>query len=123
MESPTLAIRNSHHIGPLRQDLEPIAKAGLVAFSCVVSKALMTSYKGNKKLFGTDPIAFACPRKGKEPVVWDMSTSSMSFMEIEVAVNKKGKNTTGLCCRQIRQPNIGFRGSHGRWDVITFRKT
>ena len=85
----TLAIRNSHHIGPLRQDLEPIAKAGLVAFSCVVSKALMTSFKGNKKLFGTDPIAFACPRKGKEPVVWDMSTSSMSFMEIEVASTKK----------------------------------
>ena len=84
----TLAIRNSHHIGPLRQDLEPIAKAGLVAFSCVVSKALMTSYKGNKKLFGTDPIAFACPRKGTEPVVWDMSTSSMSFMEIEVASTK-----------------------------------
>ena len=85
----TLAIRNSHHIGPLRQDLEPIAKAGLIAFSCVVSKALMTSYRGNKKLFGTDPIAFACPRKGKEPVVWDMSTSSMSFMEIEVASTKK----------------------------------
>lgn len=84
----TLAIRNSHHIGPLRHDLEPIADAGLVAFSCVVSKALMTPYRGTKKIFGTDPIAFACPRKGKEPIVWDMSSSSMSFMEIEVASTK-----------------------------------
>ena len=87
----TLTIRNSHHIGPLRHDLEPIAEAGLVAFSCVVSKALMTPYKGKKKVFGTDPIAFACPRKGKEPIVWDMSSSSMSFMEIELASTKKEK--------------------------------
>ncbi|MBT4353877.1 MAG: Ldh family oxidoreductase [Rhodospirillaceae bacterium] len=87
----TLAIRNSHHIGPLKHDIEPIAEAGLVAFSCVVSKALMTSYKGKKKIFGTDPIAFACPRTGKEPVVWDMSSSSMSFMEIEVASTKNEK--------------------------------
>lgn len=81
----TLAIRNSHHIGPLRHDLEPIAEAGLVTFSCAVSKALMTPYAGTRKIFGTDPIAFACPRQGEPPIVWDMSTSSMSFMEIEVA--------------------------------------
>ncbi|MBH69626.1 MAG: lactate dehydrogenase [Rhodospirillaceae bacterium] len=87
----TLAIRNSHHIGPLRHDLEPLAEAGLVAFSCVVSKALMTSYSGTKKVFGTDPIAFACPRTGKDPIVWDMSTSAMSFMEIEVASTRSEK--------------------------------
>lgn len=81
----TLAIRNAHNIGPLRHDLEPLAEAGLVAFTCVVSRPHMTPHGGNSRLFGTDPIAFACPRKGAEPIVWDMATSAVSLMEIRLA--------------------------------------
>jgi delta1-piperideine-2-carboxylate reductase len=81
----TMALRNAHNIGPLRHDLEPLADAGLVAFTCVVSRPHMTPHGGTKKLFGTDPIAFACPRSGAEPIVWDMATSAVSLMEIRVA--------------------------------------
>jgi delta1-piperideine-2-carboxylate reductase len=81
----TMALRNAHNIGPLRHDLEPLAEAGLVAFTSVVSRPHMTPHGGAKKLFGTDPIAFACPRAGSEPIVWDMATSAVSLMEIRVA--------------------------------------
>jgi delta1-piperideine-2-carboxylate reductase len=102
----TLALRNAHNIGPLRHDLEPLAEAGLVAFTCVVSRPHMTPHGGTKKLFGTDPIAFACPRRDAAPIVWDMATSAVSLMEIRVAaangeaippnaaVDKHGQPTT-----------------------------
>ena len=86
----TMAIRNAHNIGPLRHDLEPLADAGLVAFTCVVSRPHMTPHGGTKKLFGTDPIAFACPRRDAEPIVWDMATSAVSLMEIKVAAETGG---------------------------------
>jgi delta1-piperideine-2-carboxylate reductase len=102
----TMALRNAHNIGPLRHDLEPLAEAGLVAFTCVVSRPHMTPHGGNRKMFGTDPIAFACPRRDAEPIVWDMATSAVSLMEIKVAaeageaippnaaVDKHGQPTT-----------------------------
>ncbi len=102
----TMALRNAHNIGPLRHDLEPLAEAGLVAFTGVVSRPHMTPHCGTRKLFGTDPIAFACPRRDAEPIVWDMATSAVSLMEIRVAaetgetippdaaVDKHGRPTT-----------------------------
>ncbi|MBM86071.1 MAG: lactate dehydrogenase [Rhodospirillaceae bacterium] len=81
----TLAIRNGHNVGPLRHDVEPLAEAGLVAFTCVVSRPHMTPHRGARKIFGTDPIAFACPRREGPPIVWDMATSAISLMEMRVA--------------------------------------
>ena len=118
----TLAIRNSHHIGPLRHDLEPIAEAGLVAFSCVVSKALMTPYSGTKKIFGTDPIAFACPRQGEPPIVWDMSTSSMSFMEIEVASKSRAQIPPDSAVDELGNPTTDSVAAINGGMLLPFAK-
>lgn len=84
----TLAVRNAHHVSALRYDLEPLSEAGLIAFTGVVSRPHMTPHGGHRKIFGTDPIAFACPRPDGPPIVWDMATSAVSLMEIHVAAGR-----------------------------------
>jgi delta1-piperideine-2-carboxylate reductase len=73
-----LAIHNSHHFAALWPDIEPFAAAGLIALSMVNTRPWMTVWNGKQKVLGTNPIAFACPRAGGDPVVWDQASSIMS---------------------------------------------
>jgi delta1-piperideine-2-carboxylate reductase len=116
----TLAIRNAHNIGPLRQDLEPLAEAGLVAFTCVVSRPLMTPHGGNKKIFGTDPIAFACPRKDAEPIVWDMATSAVSLMEIKLAAETGEEIPPNAALDKHGQPTTDSRAASDGGLLLPF---
>ncbi len=120
-----LAIRNAHNIGPLRQDIEPLATQGLMAFTCVVSRPHMAPHGGNRKFFGTNPIAFACPRTDAEPLVWDMSTSAVSLMEIQMAsktgapipknsaIDKNGQPTTNSKIAADEGTLLPFSGHKG----------
>jgi delta1-piperideine-2-carboxylate reductase len=116
----TLAIRNAHNIGPLRHDLEPLAEAGLVAFTCVVSRPHMTPHGGTKRLFGTDPIAFACPRKGAEPIVWDMATSAVSLMEIHVAAKTGAAIPANAAVDKHGQPTTDSRAAADGGMLLPF---
>lgn len=71
-----LAIRNSHHFAALWPDVEPLAGDGLVALALVNSMACVVPSGGTTALFGTNPIAFAAPRAGHEPLVFDLATSA-----------------------------------------------
>ena len=48
----------------------------------------MAPYGGNKPLFGTNPIAFAWPRPGRNPVVVDMATAAMALGEVQIAARE-----------------------------------
>ena len=80
-----LAINNSHHMAALWPETEMIAEQGLVAFACTSYKPAVAPAGASKPLFGTNPISFAWPRKGKTPVVYDMATASMAMGEVQVA--------------------------------------
>ena len=80
-----LAINNSHHMAAMWPETEMIAEQGLVAFACTSYKPMVAPAGGKKSLFGTNPISFAWPRKGKTPVVYDMATASMAMGEVQVA--------------------------------------
>ena len=58
-----LAIRNSHHFAALWTDVEPLADAGLVAFAFGNGRSRVVPFGGGRRLFGTNPMAFACPRR------------------------------------------------------------
>jgi ureidoglycolate dehydrogenase (NAD+) len=45
---------------------------------------------GKQPYFGTNPIAFACPRLEKEPFCLDMATSMIPWNKVEAA-RKTGK--------------------------------
>jgi delta1-piperideine-2-carboxylate reductase len=73
-----LAIANSHHFAALWPDIEPFAHDGFIALTMVNSRSRIIVWDGARKALGTNPIAFACPRQGKPPIVWDQASSIMS---------------------------------------------
>nr|MBA3898133.1 Ldh family oxidoreductase [Sphingomonadaceae bacterium] len=83
-----LAIRNSHHFAALWPDVEPFADAGLVAIAFVNSRSRIVPAGGNAKLFGTNPMAFACPRRDGPPMIWDQASSVMAHGEILLAAKE-----------------------------------
>lgn len=80
-----LAIHNSHHFAALWPDVEPFADEGLVALSVVNSMTCVVPHGARKPLFGTNPIAFAAPCAGHDPIVFDMATSAMAHGDVQIA--------------------------------------
>jgi (2R)-3-sulfolactate dehydrogenase (NADP+) len=70
-----LAIQRSYSIGVLGHPVEDIAARGLVALAVTNGPPNMAPWGGRRKVFGTNPIAFAVPRDGQPPLVVDQSTT------------------------------------------------
>ncbi|AVP58309.1 Ldh family oxidoreductase [Pulveribacter suum] len=83
-----LAIRNSHHFAALWPDVEPLAEQGLVGLALVNSMACVVPHGGTRPLFGTNPIAFAAPRDGHPPLVFDLATSAMAHGDVQIAARE-----------------------------------
>lgn len=82
-------IRNSHHAGQLCAHVEALAEAGLVAIMVANTPKAMAPWGGAQAVFGTNPIAFACPAPDGPPMVIDMSLSEVARGKI-VAASKTG---------------------------------
>ncbi|NLC36986.1 MAG: Ldh family oxidoreductase, partial [Alcaligenaceae bacterium] len=83
-----LAIHDSHHFAALWPDVEPYARQGFVALTFVNSMASVVPHGGRRPLFGTNPIAFAAPRAGAEPLVFDLATSAMAHGDVQIAARE-----------------------------------
>lgn len=70
-----MAIRRSYSIGVLGHPVEDLAEQGLVGLAMTNSPPNMAAWRGRKKLFGTNPIAFAAPRAGAPPLVVDQAST------------------------------------------------
>ena len=71
-------IRRSHHCGAAGRPVEALAEQGLVAILFANSPAAMAPWGGARAVFGTNPIAFACPLPNRAPIVVDLSTSKVA---------------------------------------------
>ena len=80
-----LAIRHSHHFAALWPDVERFAADGFVALAAVNGRRRMVAWDGKRKVFGTNPMAFACPRPGHLPLVWDQASSVIAQGEVLLA--------------------------------------
>lgn len=101
-----LAINNSCHFSALWFEVEQLAKREVAAIAICPSYSCVVPFGGSKPLFGTNPLAFAWPRPGKLPYVFDFATSVVARGEIELckrdrkeipvgwAVDKDGNPTT-----------------------------
>ncbi|MBV8537678.1 MAG: Ldh family oxidoreductase [Alphaproteobacteria bacterium] len=83
-----VSVGNSHHFGVAAYHIEPLADQGLVALAFGNSPAAIAPWGGTKPVFGTNPIAFACPCPGREPLVIDLSLSKVARGKIMVAAQK-----------------------------------
>ncbi len=80
-----VAIGHSHHFGVAAQAVEPFARQGLIALAFANSPAAMAPWGGRRALYGTNPIAFACPRATGEPLVIDLSLSRVARGKVMLA--------------------------------------
>ncbi|NVZ60466.1 Ldh family oxidoreductase [Pseudomonas gingeri] len=99
-----LAIRNSHHFAALWPDVEPFAYDGLVALSVVNSMTCVVPHGAERPLFGTNPIAFAAPRAGSDPIVFDLATSAMAHGDVQIAARKGEQLPDGIGVDRDGQP-------------------
>ncbi|RDJ21486.1 Ldh family oxidoreductase [Bosea caraganae] len=84
-------IRRSSHCGAAGLHVERLAEQGLVALLFANTPAAIAPWGGSKPVFGTNPIAFAAPLAGREPVVIDMALSKVARGPI-VAARQKGES-------------------------------
>lgn len=84
------AISRSHHCGAAGHPVERLAEAGLVALMFANTPAAIAPWGGSTALFGTNPIAFACPYPGHAPIVVDLSLSRVARGNI-MAAKQRGE--------------------------------
>jgi delta1-piperideine-2-carboxylate reductase len=90
-----LAIRDSHHFSALWPDVEPFARDGLIAIAFVSGLACVLPAGGHKPVFGTNPMAFAAPVAGSDPLVFDQATSAISNGDVRIAAREGAKVPPG----------------------------
>ena len=78
-------IANSHHFGAAGYHVERMAERGLIGLAFGNSPQAIAPWGGSKGLFGTNPIAFAAPRREAPPLVIDMGLSKVARGNIMVA--------------------------------------
>jgi (2R)-3-sulfolactate dehydrogenase (NADP+) len=83
-----VAVRHSHHFGVAGHHAEKLAANGLAALAFGNSPAGIGPWGGNRALYGTNPIAFACPRAKEPPLVIDLSLSKVARGRIKLAADR-----------------------------------
>ncbi|TLF47826.1 Ldh family oxidoreductase [Halomonas urmiana] len=85
-----ISIARSHHFGVAGAPVEAAARQGLMAMAFSNAPAAMAPWGGNRPLYGTNPIAFACPRRDAEPLLIDLSLSRVARGKVMLA-KKQGQ--------------------------------
>jgi (2R)-3-sulfolactate dehydrogenase (NADP+) len=83
-------IHRSHHAGVMALTVERFALQGLTALMFANAPASMAAWGGKKRLFGTNPIAFATPVANDDPLVIDLALSTVAAGKI-MAARQKGE--------------------------------
>lgn len=86
-----VAIGNSHHCGVAGRHVERLAAKELVGIVFANTPAAIAPWGGRRPLYGTNPIALACPRKNGPPLVVDLSMSVAARGKV-VAAAQKGES-------------------------------
>lgn len=120
-----LAVTNALNVAALWPETERLAEEGLVAFAYVSAIPYVAPAGGTKPLFGTNPMAFAWPRDGHPPLVFDQAASASARGEIQIrlrdgkalpdgwAIGPDGKptNDPAVALAGAQLPFGGYKGS------------
>lgn len=83
-----LAIRDSHHFAALWPDVEPFAREGFVALAMVNSMSSVVPHGAHEAVYGTNPLGFAAPRWGDDPLVFDQASSALANGDVQIAARE-----------------------------------
>lgn len=83
-----VGIQEMGHSGAIGYFAEQAAKQGMVALTVCQSDPMVVPFGGTESYFGTNPIAFASPRKSGDPILFDMATTVQAWGKILDARSK-----------------------------------
>ena len=120
-----LSLVGVHHFAALWPETEYLADRGFVGIACTAYMPAVAPAGSNEALFGTNPLSFAWPRPGHNPVVYDMATASMAMGDVQIAardgrevplgtgLDANGQPTTdpAAIARGVLLPFGGYKGS------------
>jgi (2R)-3-sulfolactate dehydrogenase (NADP+) len=106
-----VAIGRSHHFGVAGFHVERLASRGLVSFLLGNSPAAMAPWGGSKGVFGTNPLAFACPRRHGPPLVVDLSLSHAARGRIMMSAQQGEPIPAGWALDAAGQPTCDARAA------------
>lgn len=116
-----IGIKHSHHFGVAGHHVEDAANRGLMALAFSNTPAAIAPWGGARALYGTNPIAFACPRadgpngEQRPPLVIDLSVSTVARGKVVLAA-KAGQTIPDDWAldadgRATTDPKVGLEGS------------
>ncbi|GHD63935.1 sulfolactate dehydrogenase [Thalassobaculum fulvum] len=116
-----IGIKHSHHFGVAGHHVEDAANRGLMALAFSNTPAAIAPWGGARALYGTNPIAFACPRadgpdgEKRPPLVIDLSVSTVARGKVVLAA-KAGETIPDDWAldadgRPTTDPKVGLEGS------------
>ncbi len=82
------AVHRSHHFGQAGYHVERLAGRGLVGLVFGNSPKAIAPWGGREGVFGTNPIAFAAPRREGAPLLIDLSLSKVARGKVMVAAKR-----------------------------------
>lgn len=97
-------IARSHHAGVGGLAVEALAAEGMAALMFVNAPAAIAPWGGAQALYGTDPIAFAAPVTGSDPLVIDLSVSRVARGRIMAAAQQGTAIPEGWALDAAGQP-------------------
>jgi len=81
-------VTNSSHCGVVANNLLPIAAAGLVGIGFSNAPAAIPAWGGKRGFFGTNPIAAVFPRREADPIIVDLSLTTVVRGTIMLAAER-----------------------------------
>jgi delta1-piperideine-2-carboxylate reductase len=77
-------------------DGEPFATTGLIALAVANGRPRIAVWGARERILGTNPMAFACPRAGLPPLVWDQASSIIAQGEVLLAATRGHQLPPGI---------------------------
>jgi LDH2 family malate/lactate/ureidoglycolate dehydrogenase len=78
-----VGVKNSSHFGAAAYFAQQAARLGYVGLAFTNADALVKVHNGREAFFGTNPICFAAPLNGEEPLCLDMATSQVAWNRVK----------------------------------------
>jgi len=119
-----VAVGNSSHYGAAGAYALAAAEQGFAALAVTHSDPVVLAHGGTRAFNGTNPIAFAAPVAGAEPVFVDLATSAIAWNRIplqaargqplppDAAVDGEGRPTTNPDEAKLLLPLGGVASGH-----------
>ncbi len=99
-----LGVTRSNHCGVAGHHVEKLSRRGLIAMMFANAPASIAPWGGSRALFGTNPLAFACPQKDREPVIVDLSVSKVARGNLLAAAQRSEPIPEGWALDTDGQP-------------------